>query len=84
MVFLKISQNSNENTCASLFFDKVAGLASNFIQKELWHMPFLVIFEKILRKPFFIENLWWLLLNEVYHWIGICLYEHFINRSAQR
>ena len=26
-VFLKISQNSQENTCASLFFNKVAGLS---------------------------------------------------------
>ena len=26
-VFLKISQNSQENTCASLFLNKVAGLS---------------------------------------------------------
>ena len=27
-VFLEISQNSQENTCASLFFHKVAGLGT--------------------------------------------------------
>ena len=33
-VFLEISQKSQETTCASLFFNKVAGGASNFIKKE--------------------------------------------------
>ena len=33
-VFLEISQNSQENTCASLFSNKVAGLACNLIKKE--------------------------------------------------
>ena len=58
----KISQNSQENTCASLFFNKVAGL---------W--PFPVNFVKFLRTPFSIEHLWWLLLREELnfskHWI---------------
>ena len=29
-VFLKISQNSQQNTCVSLFFKKVAGLGPDF------------------------------------------------------
>ena len=34
-VFLEISQNSQENTCARVsFFNKVAGLACNFIKKR--------------------------------------------------
>ena len=34
-VFLKLLQDSQENTCARVsFFDKVAGLACNFIKKE--------------------------------------------------
>ena len=33
-VFLEISQNSPENTCVNLFFNKVAGAACNFILKR--------------------------------------------------
>ena len=34
-VFLEISQNSQENTCARVsFFNNVAGAACNFIKKE--------------------------------------------------
>ena len=33
-VFLKISQNSRENTCARVFFNKVAGLG--LFTKHLW------------------------------------------------
>ena len=33
-VFLEMSQNSQENTCARVFFNKVAGLGCNFIEKE--------------------------------------------------
>ena len=34
-MFLQISQNSQENTCARVsFFNKVAGAALNFIKKE--------------------------------------------------
>ena len=34
-VFREISQNSQENTCASLFFNKAAGLRPIFIE-HLW------------------------------------------------
>ena len=30
---------------------------------KLWHMCFPVIFAEFLRTPFFIQRLWWLLLN---------------------
>ena len=33
-VFLEISQNSQENTCASLFFNKLHAPPCNFIRKE--------------------------------------------------
>ena len=33
-MFLESPQTSQENTCASLFFNKVAGLACNCIKKE--------------------------------------------------
>ena len=41
-VFLEISQNSQENTCAR-----------DFIKKSLWHRCFPVNFVKSLRTPFF-------------------------------
>ena len=42
-MFLKISQNSKENTCASVSF---------LIKKGLWHRCFPVNFAKYLRTPF--------------------------------
>ena len=61
-VFLEISQNSQENTCASLFFKKVAGRPATLLKKRLWHSCFPVNFVKFPSTPFFIEHLWWLLL----------------------
>ena len=47
------------------------GLApATLLKKRLWHRCFPVNFEKILRKPFFIEHFWWLLL-----------WQHFKNDS---
>ena len=57
-MFLEISQNSQENTCASLFFNKVAGIrAAGLLKKRLWHRCFPVNFEKFLGTPFFKEHL---------------------------
>ena len=47
-VFLEISQNSQENTCARLFFNKVAGLRPR---------SFPVNFVKFTRTSFYIEHL---------------------------
>ena len=48
----------------SFFFNKVAGLRpANSLKKRFWHRCFPVSFVKFLRTPFFIEHLWWLLLN---------------------
>ena len=77
-MFLKISQNSQENTCARVcFFLRPATL----FKKRLWHrcfpvnfvnFPLLALtlrrcfyvdFAKFLRTPFCIEHLWWLLLK---------------------
>ena len=54
-MFLKISQNSQENNCARVsFFNKVAGLRSaTLLKKRLWHKRFPVNFAKLLRAPFF-------------------------------
>ena len=45
-------------------FNKVACLkAYNFIKKRLWHRCFPVNIAKLFRTAFFIEHLWWLLLD---------------------
>ena len=60
-VFLEISQNSQENTWASVsFFKKVA---CNFIKKRHWHRCFPANFVKFLGTSFLQERLWWLLLH---------------------
>ena len=58
-VFLAISQNSMEETCAKASFSQ----ACNFIKKKRpWHKCFPVNFVKFLRTPFLTEHLRWLLL----------------------
>ena len=54
-MFLKISQNSQENTCArDSFLNKVAGLAwpAALLKKRLWHRCFPVNVAKFLRTSF--------------------------------
>ena len=55
---------TGKHLCQSLFFNKVAGLRpAPLLKKRLWHRCFPVNFEKFLRTPFYIEHLWWMLLN---------------------
>ena len=55
---------TGKHLCQSLFFNKVTGLRpANLLKKRLWHRRFAVNFAKLLRTPFYIEHLWWLLLN---------------------
>ena len=56
-VFLEISQNSQENTCA-----RVRLRSAYLLKKRLWYRCFSVNFAKFLKTHFFIEHLWWLLL----------------------
>ena len=64
-VFLEISQNSQENTCARVCnFIRPATL----LKKRPWHRFFPVNFVKFLRTHFFIEHLWWLLLQMKCRW----------------
>ena len=61
-MFLKVSQISHENAYVRVPFNKVAGRkAWNIIKRRLQHRCFPVKFAKILRTPFFIEHLRWLL-----------------------
>ena len=64
-VFFEISQNLQENTCASVsFFNKIAGLSpATLLKKRLRHRCFHVNFAKLLRTLSFIEQLWWLLVQ---------------------
>ena len=58
-VFLKISQKSQENTCAWVSFL----IKLKFIKKRLWHLCFPVIFVKFIRTPFLQNTSWRLLLS---------------------
>ena len=63
-VFLEISQNSQENTCArASFLIKLQALPETLLKKRLWRRCFPVNFAKFLRTPCFTEHLWWLLLK---------------------
>ena len=53
-VFLEISQNLQETTCARV---------SISMKKRLWHRSFPVKFAKFLRMPFLTEHLQWMLLR---------------------
>ena len=56
--------NSQENTCARVFFNKVAGLKpANLLKKRLRHRYFSVNFAKFLEAPFLTEHLRYLLLT---------------------
>ena len=55
-VFLEISQNSQENTCARVSF------LIKLQAQSMWCRCFPVNFAKFLRTLFFTQNLWWLLL----------------------
>ena len=65
-VFLEISQNSQENTCARVSFLiklQVSGLRpATLLKMRHWNRCFPVNFVKFLRTPFYIEHLCWLLL----------------------
>ena len=53
-VFLEIWQNSQENTCLSLFFNKIAGLKpATLLKKELWGQVFSCEICKISENTFF-------------------------------
>ena len=61
-MFLKISQNSQEDTCVRVTF------LMTLSKKRLGHRCFPVNFAKFLRTPTFIEHLQWLVVSQ-----GPCL-----------
>ena len=63
-VFSEVSQNSQETTCAWVFFNKSAGLRpAVLLKKRLWHRCFPVNFAKLPKILFLKEHLRWLLLK---------------------
>ena len=69
-VFLKILQNSQENTCARVsFLIKLQAKACNLIKKGLQQRYFLVNFKKFLRTPF-LQNTSW---RNVHHFVYVLL-----------
>ena len=67
-MFLEISQNSQENTCAGVSLNKVAGLRpATLLRKRLWRRSFAVNFVKFLRRPFLQNTFGWLLLEITKH-----------------
>ena len=73
-VFLKFSQNSQEDSCARVFFlIKLQALS----EKGLWHRYFSANFEKFLKTSFFIEHLRWLLSYFALANIGLYVHDLF-------
>ena len=63
-MFLKTSQNSQENTCASVFFlIKLQAETCNFAKKETLAHVFSNEFWEIFKSTFFTEHVWRLLLE---------------------
>ena len=61
-MFLRISKNPHENTCARVsFLIKLQAAACNIIKKRLWRRCFPVNFAKFLRTP--LQNTSWRLLQ---------------------
>ena len=62
---------SGKHLCQSLFFNKIAGLRpATLLKKRPCHRFFLVNFAKFLITSFFIEHMWWLLLEWVSIWFS--------------
>ena len=61
-VLRNFAKFTGKHLCQSHFFNKVAVMRSAaFLKKRLWSRCFPVDFVKLLRTPFFVEYLWWLL-----------------------
>ena len=63
-VLINFARFTGKHLCQSLLFNKVAVLRpATLLKKRLWHRCFLVNFVKFSRTPFFVEHVWWLLLD---------------------
>ena len=65
-VLRNFAEFTGKHVCQSLSFNEVTGLRpATLLKKRLWHRCFPVNFAKFLRTTFFIEHLWWLLLEKL-------------------
>ena len=65
-VLRNFAKFTGKHLCQSLFFNNVEALRpATLLKKRLWHRCFPVNCAKFLRTPFFIEHLWWLLVNSL-------------------
>ena len=67
VVLRNFSKFTGKHMCQRLFFNKVVGLACNFIKKETLVQVFSCEFWEISKNTFFTEHLRWLLLK-FSHW----------------
>ena len=84
-LFLEMSQDSQEKTCARVFFLIKLPRPVNLLKKRLWHRRFPVNSEKFLRTTFFIERLCWLLLKNLWNilWWSQFLQLNFILKTLK-
>ena len=61
-VLRNFAKFTGKNLSQSLFFNKVAGVACNFIKKETLALVFSCEFCEISKTPLLTEHPWWLLL----------------------
>ena len=79
-MFLEISQNSQENTCARVFFNKVACLRpATLLKKGLWYRCFPVNFANFIRILFLQNTFGWLFLLKPSQTSKMELYVKIIN-----
>ena len=72
-VFLEISQNSQENTCARVsFLITLQAQSATLLKMRPWRRCFPVNFVKFLRTLFATTHLWWLLLKRTKMKILLC------------
>ena len=70
-VLRNFAKFTRKHLCQSLFFNKIAGLRpATLLKKRPCHRFFLVNFAKFLITSFFIEHMWWLLLEWVSIWFS--------------
>ena len=79
-MFLEISQNSQENTCTRVSFNKVTGQRpTTLLRKRLWNRCFPVNFATFLKTPFLQNTSGQLLLTQLLKMSGF--YMSFIQKN---
>ena len=72
-VLRNFARFTGKHLCQSLFFNKVAGSACNFIKNETRALVFSCEFCEISKNTFFTEHVWATVSAHYAHWLGISL-----------